>query len=63
MGTCLYEYRTTAAIVPCLDAAVLIDCRNACGEVQPHDDEFVSWAVLSSSETWLTRPDEQPSTP
>ncbi|GAA3699684.1 hypothetical protein GCM10022204_15360 [Microlunatus aurantiacus] len=70
MGTCRYEYRTTAAImpclgaaVPCLDAAVLIDGRNAYGEVRPHDDEFVRSAVLALSETWPTRPDEQPSTP
>ncbi len=51
-----YEYATTAAIVPCLDATILVDGRPAHGEVRPHADAFVSSAVLAFSETWLTRP-------
>lgn len=52
-----YEYRTTAVIVPCPDAAILVDGHAARGEVRPHADEFVSSAVLAFCETWLTRPD------
>ena len=55
-----YEYRTTAAIVPCLEATIEIDGRQAYGEVRPHADEFVSSAVLAFCETWLTRPEDQP---
>jgi hypothetical protein len=58
-----YEYRTTAAIVPCLEATIEIDGLPAYGEVRPHDDAFVSSAVLAFCETWLTRPEDQPSAP
>lgn len=53
-----YEYETTAAIVPCLDAEILVDGQPAHGEVRPHDDAFVSSAVLAFSETWLARRDD-----
>lgn len=53
-----YEYRTTAAIVPCLDATIEVDGRRAAGEVRPHDDAFVSSAVLAFSETWLSHPED-----
>ena len=46
-----YEYETTAAIVPCLDAEIVVDGRPAHGEVRPHADAFVSSAVLAFSET------------
>ncbi|HEU5486822.1 MAG TPA: hypothetical protein VFU98_18095 [Microlunatus sp.] len=48
-----YEYRTTAVIVPCLDADIVVDGVAAAGEVRPHDDEFVSSAVLAFCETWV----------
>lgn len=55
-----YEYRTTAAIVPCRDAAIEVDGRRAYGEVRPHADAFVSSAVLAFCETWLTEPADAP---
>jgi hypothetical protein len=48
-----YEYRTTAVIVPCLDADIVVDGVVAAGEVRPHADEFVSSAVLAFCETWV----------
>ena len=53
-----YEYETTAAIVPCLDAEIVVDGRPAHGEVRPHADAFVSSAVLAFSETWLAHPQD-----
>jgi hypothetical protein len=49
-----YEYLTTAAIVPCLDASIIIDGAAAAGEVRPHEDVFASSAVLAFCETWLS---------
>lgn len=49
-----YEYRTTAAIVPCLDASIIVNGRAAIGEVRPHEDVFASSAVLAFCETWLS---------
>src|SRR5215203_2092022 len=51
-----YEYRTTAAIVPCLDASIIVDGTAAIGEVRPHTDVFASSAVLAFCETWITKP-------
>ena len=48
-----YEYRTTAAIVPCLEASIIVDGTAAFGEVRPHEDVFASSAVLAFCETWL----------
>jgi hypothetical protein len=48
-----YEYRTTAVIVPCLDADIVVNGVAAAGEVRPHADEFVSSAVLAFCETWV----------
>ena len=48
-----YEYRTTAAIVPCLDASIIVDGQAAMGEVRPHADVFASSAILAFSETWI----------
>ncbi len=50
-----YEYRTTAVIVPCKRASIVVDGQPAIGEVRPHDDVFASSAVLAFSETWMTR--------
>jgi hypothetical protein len=49
-----YEYRTTAAIVPCLEASIIVDGTAAMGEVRPHEDVFASSAVLAFCETWLS---------
>ena len=38
-----YEYRTTAAIVPCLEASIIVDGIPAIGEVRPHEDVFASF--------------------
>ncbi len=51
-----YEYRTTAAVVPCLAASIVVDGVAAIGEVRPHEDVFASSAVLAFSETWLRTP-------
>ena len=51
-----YEYRTTAAIVPCLDAGIIVDGTAAIGEVRPHPDVVASSAVLAFSETWIAQP-------
>lgn len=50
-----YEYDTTAVIVPCLDADIVVDGVPAPGEVRPHDDVFVSSAALAFCETWVLR--------
>jgi hypothetical protein len=50
-----YEYITTAAIVPCLDASIIVNGRTAIGEVRPHSDVFASSAILAFCETWLSR--------
>ena len=50
-----YEYRTTAAIVPCLEASILINGLAVVGEVRPHADVFARSAALAFSETWLSR--------
>ena len=52
-----YEYRTTAAIVPCLEASIIVDGVAAIGEVRPHEDVFASSAVLAFCETWLSTSD------
>ena len=49
-----YEYRTTAAIVPCLDASIIVNGTAVIGEVRPHGDVFASSAVLAFCETWLS---------
>ena len=51
-----YEYRATAAIVPCLDARIIVDGTAAIGEVRPHTDVFASSAILAFCETWITKP-------
>lgn len=53
-----YEYTTTAVIVPCLDADIVLDGTAVAGEVRPHDDVFASSAVLAFCETWLASPDD-----